>query len=95
MPYYVYILANSSNKILYLGRTENLPQRIYQHKNKLAKGFSEKYNVDKLVYYEVLDNKDFAAEREWKLKKWKRQWKDDLINSINPNWEDLYPKLEL
>ena len=93
MSYFVYLMANKNNSVLYLGRTENLAKRIYEHKNKLIKGFTQKYNIDKLVYFEVHQDKEEAATREWKIKKWKRAWKDELINEMNPSWEDLYDKL--
>jgi len=91
--YYVYILTNKSNKVLYTGVTNNLSRRIYEHKNKLILGFTVKYNVDKLVYYEVYDNIEDAIQREKNIKKWYRKWKIELVNKLNPNWEDLYYKL--
>jgi putative endonuclease len=65
-------------------------QRIYQHKNKQVKGFSSKYNLNKLVYFEQLEDMDSAILREKRLKKWNREWKNRLINELNPSWRDLY-----
>lgn len=90
MKYFVYFLANWNNDVLYIGRTEDLAKRIEQHKLKQADSFTAKYNVDKLVYYEIYEDKEVAAQREWTLKKWKRQWKDDLVEKENPEWKDLY-----
>ena len=89
--YYVYILANRYNGTLYVGVTNDLKRRIYEHKNNLVKGFTSKYKVDKLVYYEHTNNIVSAIEREKKLKRWKRQWKIDLIEKDNPRWEDMDP----
>ena len=86
----VYIMANHHNTTLYIGVTSNLIQRIYQHKNKLVKGFSAKYNVEKLVYYEIFEDMKNAITREKRLKLWKRDWKNRLINEKNPCWNDLY-----
>ena len=83
--YYIYILTNKKNGTLYIGMTSNLGQRLNQHKNKAIKGFSSKYNLDKLVYYETTDNAEAAITREKELKKWKRSWKLDLIEKQNPN----------
>ena len=88
--YYVYILTNKSNKVLYIGVTNNLSRRIYEHKNELIPGFTVKYNVNKLVYYETHDNIEDAIQREKNIKKWYRKWKIELVNKLNPNWEDLY-----
>jgi putative endonuclease len=87
--YYSYLITNWNNKVMYVGVTNNLERRIYEHKNKMVKGFTEKYNVRKLVYFE--DTKDVIAaiEREKEIKKWRRQKKDQLVNSSNPNWKDL------
>ena len=91
--YYVYILTNKNNKVLYTGVTNNLSRRIYKHKNKLIPGFTVKYNINKLIYYEVHDNIEDAIQREKNIKKWYRKWKIELVNILNPNWEDLYYKL--
>jgi len=91
--FYVYILASKRNGTLYIGITNDLLRRVYEHKNKLVKGFTEKYRVDKLVYYEYTDNVLSAIEREKKLKKWNRKWKIRLIESFNPEWKDLYQEI--
>lgn len=87
--YYVYILASKRNGTLYVGVTNDLVRRFFEHKEKLIKGFTSKYNVDKLVYYEETDDVGAAINREKQLKKWRRKWKLDLIEKDNPNWRDL------
>jgi putative endonuclease len=87
--YYVYILASKRNGTLYTGVTSNLMKRIYEHKNKLIDGFTKKYNVDKLVYYEKTNDIKLAIIREKQLKKWNRKWKLELIEKMNPYWDDL------
>jgi putative endonuclease len=87
--YYVYILTNKTNKVLYIGVTNNLVRRIFEHKNKLVEGFTKKYNLSKLVYYEVTNDIYSALEREKQLKNWHRDWKINLINNFNPVWADL------
>ena len=87
--YYVYILTNKNNKVLYIGVTNDLERRIFEHKNKLAEGFTKKYNLNKLIYYEVTQDANSAIEREKQLKNWHRDWKINLINSFNPDWKDL------
>ena len=87
---YIYILFNKRNGTLYTGVTSDLPKRIYEHKNKLSEGFTKKYNVDKLGYYEVFDNIITAIEREKQIKAGSRKNKLKLIESINPEWKDLY-----
>lgn len=91
--YYVYILASKRNGTLYIGVTNNLIRRIYEHKNNTVKGFTMKYNVHNLVYYEEYNNINEALIREKRLKKWNRQWKIGLIEKINPTWKDLYSSL--
>ena len=88
--YYVYILASDVNGTLYIGVTNNLTRRIYEHKNNLVKGFTQKYNVHKLVWYEYTNNIDSAMQREKQLKNWNRKWKLELIEKTNPYWKDLY-----
>jgi putative endonuclease len=78
---------------LYIGVTSNLIQRIWQHKNDLVEGFTEKYAVHSLVYYELCDQMVTAIEREKQLKKWNRQWKINLIEKVNPTWKDLWEEL--
>ena len=90
---FVYILTNDRNTTLYIGVTSNLVQRVYQHKNKLIEGFSAKYNLHKLIYFEQFDDMYNAILREKRLKKWDREWKNQLIDQRNPSWIDLYPSL--
>lgn len=87
--YCVYILTNKANQVLYIGVTNNLNRRLCEHRNGLVEGFTKKYNVAKLVYFEQFTNISDALANEKKLKGWLRQKKIDLINSNNPNWEDL------
>jgi putative endonuclease len=91
--YFVYILTNKYNKVLYVGVTNNLIRRVYEHKNKLVNGFTSKYNVNKLVYYESFPSVFDAIKREKEIKGWKREKKVALINSFNPEWKDLYEEL--
>jgi putative endonuclease len=88
--YYVYILASKRNGTLYIGITSDLIKRVWEHKNKLVEGFTQKYNVDKLVYYEQYQDAENAIRREKRLKKYNRKWKLDLVEKFNPNWKDLY-----
>ena len=90
---YIYILFNKRNGTLYTGVTSNLVQRIYQHKNKVIDGFSKKYNIDKLGYYEAFDDIESAIVREKQIKAGSRLNKIKLIESINPNWKDLYDSI--
>jgi putative endonuclease len=90
--YYVYILASKRNGTLYTGITNNLPRRLYEHKRKSIEGFTKKYNVRILVYYEKHDSPETAITREKQIKKWNRQWKINLIEKDNPNWVDLAEK---
>jgi putative endonuclease len=87
--YYVYILTNWNHKVLYIGVTSNIEQRIYQHQNKLITGFTHKYNVDKLVYLEEAPDIEAAITREKQLKKWRRDKKHALIALTNPQWHAL------
>lgn len=91
--YYVYIITNKKDGTLYIGRTENIVKRIYEHKNGLMAGFSKKYNLKMLIHVESYENKDDAAHREKSMKAWKRQWKIELIENNNPNWQDLYNQI--
>ncbi len=91
--YYVYILASARNGTLYVGVTNNISRRVWEHKNKTIKGFTEKYNVDKLVYYEFFQEIGYAIQREKQIKKWNRRWKLNLIEKENPDWLDLYDYL--
>ena len=87
---HVYILANKRNGTLYTGVTSNLPQRIWQHKNDLVEGFTKRYGVHTLVWYETHETMESAMTREKALKEWKRAWKLRLIEANNPTWRDLY-----
>jgi putative endonuclease len=91
--YYVYILASKRNGTLYTGITSDLRKRVYEHKNNSIEGFTKRYNVHNLVYYEIIDNVNNAIEREKQIKKWDRKWKLQLIERFNPEWEDLYNQL--
>lgn len=93
MNYYVYILASEDNKKLYVGITSDLVRRTFEHKQKFVSGYSEFYDITKLVYYEQTTDVMFAIEREKQIKKYRRQKKNNLINNFNPTWEDLYPKI--
>ena len=86
----VYMLASKRNGTLYVGVTSNLPQRVWQHKNDLVEGFTHRYGVHALVWYEVHETMENAIAREKTIKEWKRQWKIDLIEAMNPEWRDLY-----
>jgi len=87
--YYVYILVSKRNGTLYVGITNNLTRRIFEHKSGLIEGFTKKYIVDKLVYFESTTDVNDSILREKRLKKWKRQWKIELIEKSNPDWRDL------
>jgi putative endonuclease len=91
--YYVYIMTNKNNRVLYTGVTSNLKKRAYEHKEKFVDGFTKKYNVSKLVYFEVFEDPENAILREKKIKAGSRQKKIDLINSMNKKWSDLYQQL--
>ena len=90
---YIYIMTNKGNTTLYTGVTNDLIRRVYEHKEKVVEGFTKKYNITKLVYYEVFDDIENAILREKKIKAGSRQNKIDLINGMNPQWEDLSGKL--
>jgi putative endonuclease len=91
--YYVYIMTNKYNTVLYTGVTNDLKRRVYEHKSKLGGGFTSKYNITKLVYYEVFDDVNSAIAREKQIKGGSRQKKIDLINGMNSEWKDLYEEL--
>jgi putative endonuclease len=91
--YYVYIMTNKNNRVLYTGITNDLKKRVYEHKEKFVNGFTKKYNVSRLVYYEILGDPGNAILREKKIKAGSRQKKIDLINSMNKEWSDLYREL--
>jgi len=88
--YYVYILTNKNNTLLYTGVTNDLVRRIHEHKKKLIKGFTQRYNTDKLIYYEVFDFIELAIKREKQIKGYSRAKKDRLIDTVNANWDELY-----
>ena len=90
---YVYILASKYNGTLYIGLTSDLVRRVWEHKNKCVSGFTSKYNVILLVYYEIFGDIQLAAARERRLKEWQRKWKIDLIQTMNPEWRDLYHEI--
>jgi putative endonuclease len=87
--YYVYIMASKQNGTLYIGVTNDLERRLYEHKNNLVKGFTSRYNVHQLVYYEDVNDIQSALQREKQLKRWTRKWKLELIETVNPEWRDL------
>ena len=89
----VYILASKRNGTLYIGVTSNLPARVWQHRNDVVDGFTNKHGVHMLVYFELHDDMESAIIREKRLKKWKREWKLRLIEEMNPNWNDLYDSI--
>jgi putative endonuclease len=91
--YFVYILANKRNGTLYTGFTDDLFRRVYEHKNDFVQGFTNKYGVHSLVYFERSDDYDAALRREKQIKEWKREWKINLIEKGNPSWQDLYDEL--
>ena len=91
--FFVYILASKRNGTLYVGVTNNLARRILEHKSKLVPGFTRKYGVDLLVYFEVFDSVLEARAREYSMKRWRRAWKIKLIEEANPNWDDLTDQL--
>ena len=91
--YYVYMITNRNHKVLYIGVTNNLERRIYEHKNKLIEGFTKKYNCTKLVWYTSTNNIESAIQQEKRMKKWKREYKENLVKKVNPNWEDLYQEI--
>ncbi len=91
--YYVYILSNQKNGTLYVGVTNDLLRRVYEHKNDLVDGFVKRYSLHQLVYFEVLNDSIEAISREKRLKKWNRKWKIELIEKMNPRWLDLHDRL--
>ncbi|MBP3924628.1 GIY-YIG nuclease family protein [bacterium] len=91
--YYVYIITNKTNNVFYIGVTSNIVKRIYEHKNNLVEGFSSRYNVHKLVYFEITEDIESAIKREKQLKNWHRDWKINLIKEKNPDFIDLYDSI--
>ncbi len=93
MTYFVYILASKPRGTLYVGVTNNLTRRVFEHKNKLIEGFTERYDVNLLVWYESSGSIESAIVYEKKLKRWRREWKIEMIEKQNPEWVDLYPQI--
>ncbi len=93
MTYFVYILASKPRGTLYVGVTNNLVRRVFEHKNKLIEGFTERYDVNLLVWYESSESIESAIVYEKKLKRWRREWKIEMIEKQNPEWVDLYPQI--
>jgi putative endonuclease len=91
--YYIYILSNKNNNVVYVGMTNNLERRIIEHKRKLINGFTKKYNLTKLVYYEYTNDVNAAIKRENVIKKWRREKKNLLIETVNKEWKDLSGEL--
>ena len=91
--YYVYMMSNKKAGVIYIGITSDLIRRTYEHKNKVVEGFSKKYNLNMLVYYEVYDEVVYAIKREKRLKKYRREAKIELIEKDNPCWNDLYKEI--
>jgi len=91
--YYIYIMTNKTSRVLYTGVTNDLKRRVYEHKEKLVEGFTKKYNVGKLVFYEVCEDVEGAILMEKQIKGGSRQKKIDLVNSMNQEWRDLYDEL--
>ena len=92
MASYVYLLASDRNGTLYMGVTNDIVRRVFEHKSKAVPGFTKRYSVDKPVWYEIFEDPTSAITREKELKKWRREWKSQLIEKQNPQWLDLYPQ---
>lgn len=90
---YIYILTTKNNKMVYIGTTNSLVRRVYEHKQGLVDGFTKHFNIKKLVYYEQFPTMPLAIKREKVLKEWNRSWKDRLITKFNPTWKDLYDEI--
>ena len=93
MGYYVYILASRKDGAIYVGMTNDIVRRIYDHRTKAVRGFTSKYNITRLVWFEIYEDPISAISREKELKKWKRSWKVQLIEAQNPQWGDLYESI--
>jgi len=93
MPYFVYILASQRHGTLYVGVTNNLVRRIYEHREKLIEGFTSQYNVTRLVWFDQTESIEEAITHEKRLKRWRREWKIALIEKTNPAWDDLYESI--
>ena len=93
MNFFVYIMASGPHGTLYTGSTDNLRKRVYEHREKVRRGFTAKYGVDKLVWFETFETRGGAFKRERQIKEWKRRWKVELIEAMNPEWRDLGEEL--
>ena len=93
MAYFVYIIASQRHGTLYIGVTNNLIRRVYEHREKITPGFTSKYNVNRLVWFDQTDSIEAAIQHEKRLKHWQRAWKIEMIEKANPQWEDLYSSL--
>ena len=93
MPYFVYILASQPQSTIYIGVTNDLVRRVYEHRTNAVPGFTARHNIHQLVYFEATENVEAAIQREKRLKKWPRDWKRNLIEQDNPTWTDLYPDI--
>ena len=93
MAYFVYIMASQRHGTLYIGVTNNLIRRVYEHREKITPGFTSKYNVNRLVWFDQTDSIEAAIQHEKRLKHWQRAWKIEMIEKANPQWEDLYLSL--
>jgi putative endonuclease len=93
--FFVYLLASQPYGTLYIGLTTNLARRVWEHKSKLVPGFTAKYRVDRLVWFEINEDREAALRREKQIKEWQRDWKIHLIEANNPHWVDLYPDLSV
>ncbi|MBN9004978.1 MAG: GIY-YIG nuclease family protein [Rhizobiales bacterium] len=93
MAYYVYLLASRKDGALYIGVTNDLVRRVYEHRTKSVPGFTSRYNIAKLVWFEVYDDPVAAISREKEIKKWRRAWKIELVEAENPDWIDLYDSI--
>ncbi|GAB2666613.1 hypothetical protein GCM10026988_39180 [Vibrio panuliri] len=89
----VYILSNQTRRSIYVGVTTNLKARVWQHQSGICEGFTKRYRINRLVYFELFSDIREAIAREKQLKKWKREWKNNLIEKVNPTWSDLYPEI--
>lgn len=92
-PFWVYLMANRKNGTLYCGHTDNLARRVFDHREGRGSAFTRKYKIQRLVWQEAHDTRETAKQREYQIKAWKRAWKIELIEAINPHWDDLYLKL--